>query len=73
MKPLIYAGIALIILGIAALGQYSYTTEESIFKIGPIEAKAEKQHTVSVPPMVGWGLFAGGVALLIVGATRKRP
>jgi hypothetical protein len=73
MKPLIYAGIALIILGIAALGQYSYTTEESIFKIGPIEAKAEKQHTLSAPPMVGWGLLAGGVALLIVGTTRKRP
>jgi len=73
MKSLIYTGIVLIIFGIAALGQYSYTTEESIFKLGPIEAKAEKQHTLSAPPAVGWGLLAGGAAVLIAGAIRRRP
>ena len=72
MKAMIYTGIAMIVIGIAALGQYSYTTEESIFKLGPIEAKAEKQHTISAPPAVGWALFAGGVVVLVVGAMRKR-
>ncbi len=72
MKSAIYAGIALIVIGIAMLGQYSYTTEESIFKLGPIEAKAEKEHTLSAPPALGWGLFAGGIIVLVVGATRKR-
>jgi hypothetical protein len=73
MKSLIYTGIGLILLGIIALGQYSYTTEESVFKLGPIEAKAEKQHTLSAPPAVGWGLLAGGAVILVVGALRKRP
>lgn len=72
MKPLIYTGIALIIAGVLALGQYSYTTEESIFKLGPIEAKAEKQHTLSAPPAVGWGLLIGGGVILLAGALRKR-
>ena len=71
MKSVIYAGIALIVVGIIALGQYSYTTEESIFKLGPIEAKAEKQHTLSAPPAVGWSLLAGGIIVLVVGAMRK--
>ena len=71
MKTAIYSGIALIVLGIALLGQYSFTTEESIFKIGPIEAKAEKQHTISVPPAVGWAVLIGGVVVLVIGASRK--
>lgn len=73
MRSLIYSGIALIIVGVLALGQYTYTTRESVFKLGPIEATAKKEHTFSAPPAVGWGLCAGGIALLVVGATRKRP
>lgn len=72
MRPLIYSGIALLIVGILALGHYTYTTRESVFKLGPIEATAEKQHTFSVPLPVGWALCAGGLGLIIVGATRKR-
>jgi len=71
MKSLIYAGIAMIVIGIALLGQYSFTTEESIFKLGPIEATAQKQHTFSAPPAVSWGLLIGGIAVLVIGATRK--
>jgi hypothetical protein len=72
MKSMIYTGIALVVIGIALLGQYSYTTEDSIFKLGPIEAKAERQHTFSLPPAVGWALTAGGIVVLVLGATRKR-
>lgn len=71
MKPLLATGIALMIIGAVLLGHYSYTTQESVFKLGPIEATAEKQHTLSVPPPVGWTLLVAGVAVLIVGATRK--
>jgi hypothetical protein len=72
MKSMIYSGIGLIIVGVILLGQYSYTSEDSIFKLGPIEAKAERHHTLSAPPLVGWAVCAGGVVLLIIGATRKR-
>ena len=73
MRSLIYSGIALIIVGVLALGQYTYTTRESVFKLGPIEATAQKEHTFSAPPAVGWALCAGGIGLLIIGVTRKRP
>jgi uncharacterized membrane protein HdeD (DUF308 family) len=72
MKPILISGIVLIIAGIALLGQYSYTTEDSIFKLGPIEAKAEHQHTFALPPAVGWSVLAGGIVVLVIGATRKR-
>ncbi|HEX4325572.1 MAG TPA: hypothetical protein VH105_02080 [Burkholderiales bacterium] len=72
MKSIVVSGIALIVIGIALLGQYSYTTEDSIFKLGPIEAKAERQHTFALPPAVGWALMAGGIVVLVVGGTRKR-
>ena len=72
MKSVVISGIALIVIGIALLGQYSYTTEDSIFKLGPIEAKAERQHTFAMPPAVGWTVLAGGLIVLVVGATRKR-
>jgi len=71
MKSMIYSGIAMIVIGAALLGQYSYTTEDSIFKLGPIEAKAERQHTISAPPALGWALMAGGIAVLVIGAFRK--
>jgi len=73
MKSALIAGIALIIAGAAVLGydQYTYTTKEKVLKIGPVEATAEKEHTISFPPVLGWGLVAGGVCVLILGLSRK--
>jgi hypothetical protein len=65
MKP-IFIGIALIVIGAAVLGydHYSYTTTEQVLQIGPITATAEKTHTVSFPPIIGWLLVAGGAGVL---------
>jgi hypothetical protein len=73
MKPIIIAGIALIILGAAVLGynHYSYTTKEQVLQIGPITATAEKEHTISFPPILGWLLLGGGVCVLVFGASKK--
>ena len=71
MKTMIITGIALIVIGIALLGQYSYTTQESVFQLGPLQATAEKTHTISAPPAVGWALMVGGIAVLVIGAFRK--
>jgi len=57
MKPTILIGIALIILGIVALAYQgiTYTTREKIVDIGPLQATAEKEKTVPLPPLlVGW-------------------
>ena len=73
MKSILIAGIALIIGGAAVLGydHYTYTTREPVLQIGPIKATAEKEHTVSLPPVLGWLLVAGGIVVLIVGLSRK--
>jgi len=66
-------GIALIVLGIVslALGGISYTKREKVLDVGPIQATAERQKTIPLPPLLGGLALAGGVALLIAGS-RKR-
>ena len=74
MKNTLILGIALIAIGAAVLGydHYSYTTTENILQIGPITAAAERTHTVSLPPIIGWLLIGGGVCVLIFGAWSRK-
>lgn len=73
MKPMAIAGVVLIVLGLAALAYQgiTYTTRETVVDIGPLQATAERQKTVPLPPVLGITAVAGGVALLIAGM-RKR-
>jgi hypothetical protein len=70
MKATLILGIALIVMGAAVLGydHYSYTTTEQVLQIGPLTANAERSHTVSLPPILGWLLIGGGACALIFGA-----
>ncbi len=74
MKPALIAGIALIVLGAIVLGydHYSYTTTEKVLQIGPLSATAEQTHTVSLPPILGWALVAGGVGIFAFGAWPRK-
>jgi hypothetical protein len=74
MKATLIIGVALIVMGAALLGydHYSYTTTEQVLKIGPITATAEKTHTVSLPPILGWLLIGGGACALIFGARSRK-
>ena len=64
MRPL---GVILIILGILALVYtgFEYTTKEKVLDVGPLEVSAEKEKTVSWPPIVGVVLLAGGIIILV--------
>jgi uncharacterized membrane protein HdeD (DUF308 family) len=72
MKPMALAGILLIVIGLAALAYqgFTYTTRETIVDIGPIEATADRERTVPLPPIVGIVAVAGGIALLVAGSRR---
>ena len=74
MKTTLIIGVALIVMGAAVLGydHYSYTTTEQVLQIGPLTATAEKTHTVSLPPILGWLLIAGGACALIFGVGSKK-
>lgn len=75
MKSLIILGVALVIIGAAVLGygSFEYTTQEKVLDIGPITATAERTKSVTLPPILGWALVAGGASLLAFGAMRKNP
>ncbi|HEY4164531.1 MAG TPA: hypothetical protein VGM59_15800 [Dongiaceae bacterium] len=72
MKPLALIGILLILAGIAGLvvGRFSYTTEEKVLDVGPLQATAEKEHSIHIPDIAGIiAVIAGGV---LVFASRRR-
>jgi hypothetical protein len=66
-------GIILIVLGVVALayGGFSYTKREKIVDLGPIQATAETQETVPLPPILGGLALAGGIVLLIAGSKKR--
>jgi hypothetical protein len=65
-------GVALIILGIVAFVYQgiTYTTQNKIIDLGPLQATVDKQETIPLSPFVGGLALAGGVALLFVGARK---
>ena len=67
------AGYILIAIGVIslALGGISYTKREKVLDLGPLEATAERQKTIPLPPLLGGLALAGGVSLVIAGS-RKR-
>ena len=48
MKTTTVAGVILVVIGIIALiyGGISYTTEEKVLDLGPLEATAERRETI---------------------------
>jgi hypothetical protein len=66
-------GIVLIVIGVIslALGGISYTRREKVLDIGPLEATAERQRTIPLPPLLGGLALAGGIVLMIAGAKKR--
>jgi uncharacterized membrane protein len=73
MKPIMWVGILLIVLGALALAYqgFNYTHQERVIDFGPIHATAEEQKHVSIPPILGGLALVGGVVLLVVGGKKS--
>lgn len=69
MKPIAIVGLVFIVLGVAALAYQgvTYTSRETIIDIGPLQATADRQRTVPLPPLLGAGIVLGGLVLLVTG------
>jgi len=66
MRALRISGAILIAVGLfLILKPPSYAHEESVFKLGDIEAKLQEQRTI--PSWVGGALLGAGCVLVIVG------
>ena len=66
--------ILLIVFGIISLlwGGISWTREETVLDLGPIEATTRERETIPMPPIIGGLMLAGGVALLLTRARRTK-
>ena len=70
MRPLPIIGILLAALGAFVIFQgLHYSREESVLKIGDLEAKVRQQHTV--PEWIG-GVALGAGVVLAVSSFRRR-
>jgi hypothetical protein len=72
MKPAVFIGVVLIVLSILSFAYQgiTFTTREKVLDIGPIEATAEKQKTIPLPPIFGAMALIGGIGLVIIGNKR---
>jgi len=74
MKQIMITGIALIVLGVAALAYQgiTYTSREQIIDIGPIKATHDTKKTIPLPPILGGAALAGGIVLLVMGSRARK-
>ncbi|MBN9477897.1 MAG: hypothetical protein ABS43_19965 [Bordetella sp. SCN 67-23] len=72
MKASVIVGLLLIVLGVAALGykSFSYTSEETLLKVGPVEATADTRKTVPIPTWAGVAAIVVGAAVIVLGRRR---
>jgi len=72
MKSATIIGIALILLGVVALAYQgiTYTSEEKIIDMGPLQATAQTETTIPLPPVLGVLALVGGIVLVVVGARK---
>jgi hypothetical protein len=69
MRPALIIGILLIVLGVISLAYQgiTYTTREEVLDVGPIEATAETEKTVPLPPILGGIALVAGTVLVWTG------
>ena len=72
MKILPFAGLILVVLGIALLVVPIPRSETQGIKVGNTNIGVQTSHRERVPPVISAVLIAGGIALAIAGA-RTRP
>lgn len=67
-------GIVLIALGILALiyRGVTYTEQEKVLDLGPLQATAQRQKTLPIPTWAGVAAIAVGAGLLLLPGSRRR-
>ena len=73
MKPIIWVGIVLIVLGALVLGYQgiNYTREKKVLDVGSVHVTSETHERIPLPPIFGGLALVGGVVLVIMGARSK--
>ncbi|HWW78286.1 MAG TPA: hypothetical protein VNY82_01740 [Steroidobacteraceae bacterium] len=70
MRALQISGLVLVAIGLwVIIRPPSYSREESVFKLGELEAKMQREH--SVPGWVGGLALGAGLVLVVVGLKKR--
>ena len=72
MKSFTLIGIILLVVGCLALAYqgFTYTTREKVIDVGPVQVTAEKEKTISLPPLIGALAVGTGAVFLFAGLRR---
>ena len=67
MSERTWLGIALVVLGLAALAYqgFSYTVPKKEVDLGPIQVTKEEKHSVPLPPILGALALLGGIFVVV--------
>ncbi len=71
MKVLLYAGLLLVVLGVASLVVPIPHTETEGIKVGSANFGVQTSHSERVSPVISVVLIAGGIALSIAGSRSR--
>jgi hypothetical protein len=71
MRMLLFAGLLLIVLGIASLVAPIPHSETQGIKVGDTNIGVQTSHSERVSPLISAVLIAGGIALTIAGARTR--
>lgn len=73
MRSLTMIGAILALAGLAALilPYIPFTTEETVLELGPVEARAERERSLRIPPFVGILLLLVGAGLMVFSRFRR--
>ena len=71
MKMLLFAGLLLVVLGIASLVVPIPHTETDGIKVGDTNFGVQTSHSERVSPIISVVLIAGGIALSIAGSRSR--
>lgn len=69
MRWIAVVGVVLVVAGIVSLafGGFTYTREETVLKVGPLEVEAEQRKRFPISPLAGGAMVVGGLILVAVG------
>lgn len=68
MKPGGILALILIVVGVIVLGYggyTSFTTQENVAKLGPLEINKQTEHPIPIGPIVGGLCLVGGVIIFV--------
>jgi UDP-N-acetylmuramyl pentapeptide phosphotransferase/UDP-N-acetylglucosamine-1-phosphate transferase len=73
MKPMVWIGILLIVLGalVFAYQGINYTREKKVLDVGSVHFTTETHERIPLPPILGGLAMVGGIVFVVMGASNK--